>query len=441
MANQKIKSARAVIGAILWAAIACGLIFFIKSARTHESESLTQTKDWFKQYVSESQYLISPLEIDILYDGWVSVSPGDKLYLYRGENRKEIGCINSKVYMREHNEMIIKLHVYPEYIREIGNESEFILVEDSLSVVSSASVLLPQEKLDELKKDFQEYLNKHLSEMKLLLSPFMKDVGNESYDLIKENIVGFFNEEATQAEIKAHIERLKVNYLDKELKPLFKDEIWPVVEEEVSKEIDPILKEMWEEFPTTEITWLYVYQKIPGTDNDHVEKRLRAFFDQEAMAILEDHEDELKQIPITVISKLKDNEKIKKSAQDMISKLISDEEISNWLKGSIIKLYERTKPELLNKFQGQWKPRLQKIVSNLSEKFEPYAINMANKILLNLEVGGNTKPISPELAEVIRKQILGKDRYFLYTKAIKNKDRQQEQKLKIKIFNGKRELR
>lgn len=331
--------------------------------------------------------------------------------------------------------MTVYITVYEDYINLINNKSEFVLVKEPLDPISTISMLVPDQKLDQIKTELKLYFEKHLIELKDDLPPIAMEIFDQSLGIIKKNAISFLNKDSTQTMIDIYSKKLKEEYLEREFKPIFKQKIWPIVELEALKIINPILKEMVDQFPTAEVGFLYVYQTLPGTDTDHVEKRIKQFFDEEALLIVSKYADEIKNAQIQIISNIKENKEIKEFTIAAIKKLFEDQEISDWIKQSVQELYARTKPEILNEFQLKWKPRLQEITVDLLEKFEPYALNMAYQILLNLEISDGITPISPELAKVIRRQILQKDRFYIYTKPVEMRN----EDLLHKFFNGKRD--
>ena len=93
----------------------------------------------------------------------------------------------------------------------------------------------------------------------------------------------------------------------------------------------------------------------------------------------------------------------------MFKNVFTDEALLKILKNTMVELYRINRDTLTEKLKKKWNdPKIRSSLAEISDNFEPYLIKMINHVLIDEE-----RQIRPELAQVLRRQILYKDKYFL----------------------------
>ena len=64
--------------------------------------------------------------------------------------------------------------------------------------------------------------------------------------------------------------------------------------------------------------WLWIYQSLPGTDDDHVRKGIEKYIDKQAIPILKKHRSKLEKIPVDIIKELNKDVRIRRAVKETI---------------------------------------------------------------------------------------------------------------------------
>lgn len=367
-------------------------------------------KDWLEQRLQETTYLYHPMDLEVVFHDWVWIKEGDRIFLEGGNKRREMGVVYAKREDPKTKNCVVHLRIYPEYRSYIGSENIFTLAQEPLNPAWVVATLMPPEVRALIQKDIEQYLRRHLDDIKDIFLPLITSSAKESYAIFQKNFPKFM--EAHKEELAEHLERLKVEYMEKEAMPVIEEIIWPAILAESQEKFQPIMQEMWEVFPKAEVLWLWMYQAVPGVEKDKVLKRLKKYFSEQAVPIFKKHKEKLQEIPKNVLEKARSSEEVKEALQKIAQKILQDKELIDWLKSLAVDLYKKNEQDFQRIFIEKWQSEsFQYQIRLVAGKFEPYAKKIANRILLK----ENMREISPGMAAVLRRQVLRKDRYYIYT--------------------------
>ena len=237
-------------------------------------QQYTSMMMWATQ--QKNKYFSQPLKVKVAFDDWIVLRSGDKVYLNDSDDssqRIEIGAIYNKTYDEQRNKWILHVHLYPEYKSRIGVESSFFLVSEPGSSSWVISKLLPTQRRKELLDILEEYLRIHTKDTQEKLLPILSEITKESYTLLQKNFTEVI--EKNKKELIDKLKEAEKKHLNKEMQVLWDDVVWPIILEESDPVIAPIVEKLWSKFPKAKIVMLWIYQSLPGTDNDHVQKKDR----------------------------------------------------------------------------------------------------------------------------------------------------------------------
>lgn len=418
MQNRHLFHIRVVAGILFWLAVGTSLFYLQRllpggylKLQKHLGE--TAPYDWAQERSTELFYLLDPLDVEIRFRAWVGIKAGDKLYWQTpqldGSNRQEIGVVYAKKEEPGSGDWIVHTRIYPRFCSQIGEGSTFALVKEPIHSRWIITTLLPADRRAQMQKDLAEYLQEHMQELRSLILPFLREMLQDSYQILHKNFPIFM--ETHRQEIEQQLQQLKKKYLEQELIPLLQETMWPIVAAEAKKELEPVVNEMWKKLPKGELVWLWVYQTLPGVEKDQVRRRLEKYCKTEVVAILKKYQSNLEEVPTRIVREIGKQPKIKESLRNTLQKFSEDKDLMEFAKNLAHKFYQQNEREIISHWQQKWNsPELQQRLNELALKLEPYLVRMVNRILLS----ANGKEISPELAEVLRKQVLFKDRYAIY---------------------------
>lgn len=370
----------------------------------------TTGSSWLKQRIEEVRYLIEPLDMEIVFERKVWIRPGDKVYLT--ETQSEAGIVYAVAEETVINaegtvtKWVVYIRIYPRFVSQVGKDSTFTMVKQPADVEWIIKKLL-EPHVEELKKDFGEYLQNHAGDIKEHFSPILNEMARESCKILEKNFPQFI--QLHREDLLTHLKRIKALHIDDEL-PVIQEIIWPILRVECEREFLPVIEEMWQKFPKWNIAWAWVKDQV-GTENANVKEILKIYMDETVYPILNKHKKRLESIPITTLQKAWEDERMKKSVKDLIGKILHDDDILNLLKKMVIDIYKQNEAELIAQFQTKWNsPELQEKIKTFSLQLEPYIQRMVDKIIRE----SGKREISTDFANVLRRKIFFKDCFCIY---------------------------
>lgn len=391
-----------IIGCVVWGVCLSTFLALWILIPQHSWESSTS---WIQK--QQRRHFSLPLKLKIIFNDWVALRAGDKVYILDGDERIEIGAVYAKDYSAAQLAWNLYVHVYPEHKDKIGSDSKFYLQNEHGTPAWVVSKLLPQERREEMKDIIDEYLRIHTENIQKQLLPIFTEVAQESYTLLQKNFSLIM--EKNKEELLKSFKEAEKKHINKELQKLWDEVIWPIILEESDPVIAPIVQKLWSKFPKAKIVMLWIYQSLPGTDNDHVQKKIEDYLQDKAIPIVEEHKEELAKLLVTITNRLSKEDKVKESFLKMFKNVFTDEALLKILKNTMVELYRINRDTLTEKLKKKWNnPQIRNSLAEISDNFEPYLIKMINHVLIDEE-----RQIRPELAQVLRRQILYKDKYFL----------------------------
>lgn len=200
--------------------------------------------------------------------------------------------------------------------------------------------------------------------------------------------------------------------MDGEMIPALQDVLWPMFVKECQKEMEPVLKEMWGKLPKFRLLFLWLYESLPGVENVHVRKKMEEYLKTEAVPVLKKYQKQLEEIPVRVAREAGKEERLKSAMRQSFLKLFQDREMLDLFKRLVVEVYRRNEPVIKAQVQKKWfTPEFKQKLGEMSAELDPYLMRMVNRIALDKE----QDEISPGLAEVLRRQVFFKNRYYLFT--------------------------
>ncbi|WP_372367971.1 hypothetical protein [Candidatus Uabimicrobium sp. HlEnr_7] len=391
-----------IVGCVVWGICTC---IFITMWILIPQDRWDNSRLWIQQ--QQQKHFSLPLKLKVVFDDWIALRAGDKIYTLTNNIRHEIGAVYAKNYSEDSHSWNLYVHIYEEHKEKIGADSKFYLEKEPGTPAWVVNKLLPEERRKELQNVLDEYLRIHTESIQQQLLPIFTEVAQESYTLLQKNFSAIM--EKNKEELLKKLKDAEKKHISKELQTLWDDIIWPIILEESDPVIAPIVQKLWGKFPKAKIVMLWIYQSLPGTDNDHVQKKIEAYLQDKAIPVVEEHKEELAELMVTITNRVSKDDKVKASFFKMFKNIFSDEELLKIVKHTVIELYKINRDTFTEKLKKKWNdPQVRNSLADLSENFEPYLIKMINHILINEQ-----REIRPELAQVLRRQILYKDKNFL----------------------------
>jgi hypothetical protein len=208
------------------------------------------------------------------------------------------------------------------------------------------------------------------------------------------------------------IERLGAKYrreiVEKELIPLVKDEVWPIVFRNAEPTAKEIGREIWEKASIWRFGWRYAYDVSPLPERRLLEQEWNRYLREEVSPVVEAHMDDIVRVQQRILVDMARNERVQATLRESLGKMLDDPEVQRLI-GQMAREVVVDNPELRKVLQEHWQSeRAQRAFRLAASRMEPAVVRMGEMLLGTPQDG-----ITPEFARVLRNRILRKDRRWL----------------------------
>ena len=293
--------------------------------------------------------------------------------------------------------------IYPEYSHRVSDASRLYSARTSKELGWVLNTLLPEARLEEireiLRKRWEERKEELLRELEPGLLHFVDDVVETLRDDFPRVV------EQHRADFKVIGTVLHERAWKQNFQGVFIGEVWPVIEERSLPLLRTIGDEIVDEFPVWAMSWAYVVQTLPFTDNDKVAARIRGFIKEKALPIVRGYGSDFRSMATGVLRDTFGNDAALTSLENAAAEVAADPRFraAMW---SIFKSWIIENPKFAGLLAGTWeRPDIRQPVERFLEAFEPDVRKIGNLLLLNDDGDG----INPDLARVLRRKLLKED--------------------------------
>jgi hypothetical protein len=395
---------RIIAGLLIWLAIGASITNllqrFLESNRQEVVGDLWQFLTAKRQTVTLTVPQSIPLQV------------GDPIYASSAENDiqqiGEIQQVDVAVSTDRHSQADHKLAVALLYPASPTLRSDAQLVyfstRDSLTWV--VETLLPPEKRELITREIAATYTAHRTRILAALQPVVVRGLADALRVIEQDL------KTAVARHRDELEQLGNRYqeevVEEEILPLVQREIWPIVREHAKPLASEIGAAMWQRASLWRFGWRYLYDQLPLTDKHLAAEEWNRFVQEEGLPILEEYSDEMVAAQRKIVSEVARNPKVRDAVRSHLGRIVDDPQfrkiVWNILNESVLD-NARLQQTLENHWRGE---EARRAVELAASYIEPTARRVGDLLLGTREEG-----ISPEFAQVLRNQILGKDRRWL----------------------------
>jgi hypothetical protein len=425
---------RAILGMLIWIGLIAVAIIFAR----HSFQRAPAATSQLSQYITQERQKIT-IELDSLQ----MMRIGDLVYLSESEQVSPIGTVTRIVSDKETEQESVYSRTWKwigignqeaakqRKIVRYANKAEITFfgtapqldsndrLEYHNAPDSTAWVLqtmLHDEKRKEISKLIMDAFRQNQADIVDAFKPVVKASLKEASGLIKQDIEKAFK--AREDQLKKIGEHYQSEIVEKELVPLIKDQIWPIVEEESRPLAEMVGQKIWKEVSVFRFGWRYLYDKTPLPDQKLTQKEFKRFVDGKVVPILESHIGDFVSLQKNILQRVSANEKVKAKLAETARTVASDPAVKQLVSEVLQEVFienDRLQGVLRERWTG---PEAQHALNLANQRLEP----TINEIGASLFGSPDTK-ITPEFARVLRHRILHKDsRWFMLVKNEKNSD-------------------
>ncbi len=398
------RGVRPWIGAFLWL-----LIVWLVFSWLGSDDEISGEVRWEKS-ANLTRYLFEdPLPVEISFDSPISATVGDTLYERTGGDFVPVGEVVS-VEPSERQARLVKAVIYPRAAKDIRASSRMTHFTATGTAAWAATTLLPAEKVREITEDVRKTFREKQYYLSSLIIPHLQSFMTTALEIIREElpIVVANHRDEIQQVLLLH----NAAIVEDQLIPLVNDQIWPIVRRRATPLVRTIGRELWGELPKWGLSWRWAYEKIPGISNDKVQERFNQFVELQGVPILLSHREDLIRVTREVAVRVSRNMEVNRFLADAVVQISTDPELEDLVRRMLNELTvdnERIRKALEDAWTDD---AFQNHLAKAVQTFDALMRRSGNAILLNKEGDG----INPDLARVLRTNILGKDTsWFLVT--------------------------
>ncbi|MBI4605457.1 MAG: hypothetical protein HY721_26120 [Planctomycetes bacterium] len=262
--------------------------------------------------------------------------------------------------------------------------------------------LFTRETIPRVAEEWNRTMLEHREEIFALLTPIVRDLILDVERHVEAELPGFL--EAHRAEVSDLGDRLKQDFGPKRFADLFEEEVWPIARPLLRPIVEKVSREIWEKLPLWGLTWRLAYQKLPLTDNDHLDRAWVTFLEGQALPVILAHTDEILAAARQVTREALSRDHVSASLRGLFSRLLAEPRFHALCQAFLRELFldnGRFHDVLLQRWRS---PEVQRAVEAAAAHVEPMVRRMGDIVLGTREAG-----ITREFARVLRSQILLKD--------------------------------
>ncbi|RME04883.1 MAG: hypothetical protein D6805_01420 [Planctomycetota bacterium] len=387
---------RIYLGALIWGCLLASPYLLMDKKKSLHQE-LNKMKNFFVYLHS------SPLRLKIKFHQNVYLSPSDPVNYYDGEMYVVIGRVIKKISYNKGCEVWVEM--FPDKFQYLSQSSQFYYYEDSGTAESIVETLLKGRRGKELKKYFQNVLEKQKKLLKHKLQPAFDQIVSALSPYIQQGLI-----HAVSKRQNLLTNLLEEKLLNQNLISSVQTQVTKSLEKRAPPILQPIAMEVWEKFPVTSIIFHELSHKI-GFKKSGMDK-LREFLENEGTKIIKKHENQIKNLFVQVARDVTSSPKVAQTFQDSLNQILNDPRFQKIIKEVLqegIVENEHLQQALMKEL-----PKILEMLSNLMGDMDDLVREITNQILCK---NGNPKEgINPALARILRQQILWKETEWLQIK-------------------------
>jgi hypothetical protein len=265
--------------------------------------------------------------------------------------------------------------------------------------------LLPAERRKRIEDELTAALQEHQQEILKALQPVVNKSVREALAVLEQDLPLVL--EKHRSELQAIVDKDKEEILRKELIPLLKAKVWPIVRRDSEPLVRQVTGELWQRVSLWAFAWRGLFDKLPVLRGRHrMEEELQRFLDQEAVPILERHQENILAVIEVILRDVANDDYVKAACKRSVAKATADPELQRVVNDIL--------QEVLIKNPRFWQTvrhnlstsEAQDVLQLTGNRLEP-AVRRIGDLVLGTREGG----LTPEFNRVLRQQILLKDRH------------------------------
>lgn len=405
--RRSVRKQRVIVGAILWVVLlASGQALVRDHESQRESRAAAHVSSWlFDRSLSVVVELDQSRRVDIGDPVFFGASEADLTLI--GHVSELVG--SSEAISGSSSAIVrrMRCEIYPSGHLGLNSTSAVTMITVPQTADWVFRTLLPEDKILWIAQEWNRTLLANREALFEAIGPVVEALVRDFQTIVTEDLPpALASRGARFAELG---ERYEDAIIERELKPVIETELWPLMISRAQPTLDAVGKEIIKRLPVWSLTWRFVYDKLPLTENDHVREVWNEFVETEIVPILQAHVDDFLGAFGDVIAAASKNEKVGAAFRRSFDVLVADPAFQHELR-LLFQEIVLDNPRFHDAMIARWQsPEMKVAIDKLSVFMGPLLSRIGDAIL-----GTRGGGITPEFARVLRTQILEKDRRWLF---------------------------
>ncbi len=212
--------------------------------------------------------------------------------------------------------------------------------------------MLPEEKRQQVTAELKQSFDQHREEVISLLRPIAEDALRDAFSVVEADLAVALRKRNTE------LERLGGRYqrelVERELVPLVRREIWPIVVKHAQPEMDRVGQEIWERASLWRFGWRYAYDVTPLPQKDLAKDEWERFLEAEAIGVLKNHKEQFMRVQEEVFRDVARNPEVQDAVRRSVTKVVSDPEVQQ-IATEVIEEVVLYNPHLRSVLEKHWR--------------------------------------------------------------------------------------
>ena len=332
---------------------------------------------------------------------------GDPIYVVTGlEEIRQVGEVRRvPVLGQADGDRIAEALLYPA-APAIDDRTTLTLYETPRDMSWVMETMLPPEKRLRIAQEILVAYEMHHGQILAALRPIVVDGFTDAIEIVERDLTAALRDH--RDELEGLVSRYQDRLVEQEVVPLVRKEIWPIVQQHAEPVANQIGQELFERASLWRFGWRALYDKSFLPEKDLTQQEWNRFVNEDALSVLDDYRGEIIAVQRRILEDISQNPQVQQTVHRNLTRIIDDPEFRSvvW---EIFREVLVDNSRLRDQLEKRWQTdEAQRAVRMAADFVEP-SIRRIGDMLFGTRRDG----IAPEFAQVLRNQILDKDRHWL----------------------------
>ena len=394
---------KAAFGALIWTAV--GIAGWHTMQRippdTRRAYGRAESELW-RSVISSSP------EVLVRFPEGTNLSHGDAVFVLEETELRRVGEIAALEQTGSEVIATLRLDAVRADFR-LGRDSRVVQRTQRETFDYCMRVLVTEPHQQEIQALSREFLERHRAQLQDHVQRLLPGLLAASRDFLVDEVDHVLGRHGP--ELEQLMEDYRKALGEEHALPLMVDEVWPIVQDEIGEPAQILGRALWDRAPLFDFAWRAAWDSVLSDGPEKVEAAWEDFLDDEAMPVLEEHEDLIRETVGRVVRRVVTSEAVRGEIREFAADAVQDPRLRALSRQMLEELLVGN-PRLIGFLRERWTdPQLRQEFAAMNEPLQGLLGRIGNLLVFD---NGDRDRINPSLTKVLRLLLLGKDKHFLF---------------------------